>query len=88
MQPSRPIKKPLSRLIKRIETRALRARSELLPAGMRADARRSLVAVFKEVFSDGKATGTLLLPIWRGLSLSEWAYRCNATFCYNTLTII
>ena len=41
---------------KRIETRALRALSELLPAGMRADARRSLVAVFKEVFSDGKAT--------------------------------
>ena len=34
----------------------MRALSELLPAGMRADARRSLVAVFKEVFSDGKAT--------------------------------
>lgn len=41
---------------KRVEARALRALSELLPSGMRADARRSLVAVFKEVFSDGKAT--------------------------------
>lgn len=40
----------------RIKTRALKALSELLPAGMRADARRSLIAVFKEVFSDGKVT--------------------------------
>lgn len=40
----------------RSKTRALKALSALLPAGMRSDARRSLIAVFKEVFSDGKMT--------------------------------
>lgn len=38
------------------KNRAIKALSEILPMGMRADARRSLLAVFKEVYSNSDVT--------------------------------
>lgn len=38
------------------KNRAIKALSEILPMGMRADARRSLLAVFKEVYLNSEVT--------------------------------